>query len=104
MIERSPRDFKKVKFAESGKPDLKTPLSTIAKFNGGTNATSPSLLSSFFPTNRAVGVSVGDDSITAQFCPPNPSSFISFAPKFFKFEIEKFELRELGGVMIQRIS
>jgi hypothetical protein len=30
------------KLAESGKPDLKIPLSTIAKFSGGTNASSES--------------------------------------------------------------
>jgi hypothetical protein len=30
------------KLAESGKPDLKIPLSTIAKFSGGTNASSAS--------------------------------------------------------------
>jgi hypothetical protein len=43
-MERRLRDCKKVKLAISGKPDLNIPLSTIAKFNGGTNSSSsPSL-------------------------------------------------------------
>lgn len=35
MIERRPSVWRKEKLAESGKPDLKMPLSTIAKFRGG---------------------------------------------------------------------
>ena len=35
MIERRPSVWRKEKLGESGKPDLKMPLSTIAKFRGG---------------------------------------------------------------------
>ena len=36
IIERRPSDWRKRKLASSGKPERKMPLSTIAKFNGGT--------------------------------------------------------------------
>lgn len=87
MMERSPRDFKKPKFAESGKPDLKTPLSTIAKFRGGTSNSSPPLSESYpapepgetgkqFPT-----VGDGGASVTAHTSPPQFST-MDFAQKF----------------------
>lgn len=42
-MERRRRDFKNPKLAESGKPDLKMPLSTMAKFRGGASISSPPL-------------------------------------------------------------
>ena len=40
MIERRPRVLRKEKLVESGNPDRKIPLSTIAKFNGGSRLSS----------------------------------------------------------------
>lgn len=40
MMERRRRVWRKEKLAESGKPDLKMPLSTIEKFKGGMRVTS----------------------------------------------------------------
>uniref|UniRef100_A0A2P2QVB1 Uncharacterized protein n=1 Tax=Rhizophora mucronata TaxID=61149 RepID=A0A2P2QVB1_RHIMU len=75
MMERRPRDFKKPKLAESGKPDLKMPTSTMEKLSGGTNRPSPSL-SIFSPTATAVGAAT---SRTLQISPSKlSSSFICF--------------------------
>lgn len=72
MMERSPRDFKKPELAESGKPDLNMPLSTIAKLRGGTSNSSP------FPTIGNSGA-----SITALISPLQLST-MDFAPKLEK--------------------
>lgn len=86
-MERSSRDFKKPKLAESGKPDLNTPLSTIAKFSGGTSNSSPSRSASSpeicgdftaveFPT-----VNDGESSIAVHISGPKLSIFMDLAPK-----------------------
>jgi hypothetical protein len=58
------------KLAESGKPDLKIPLSTIAKFSGGTNASSAS--------SELFG---GVTSAAKDIWPLELSSFMILAPK-----------------------
>lgn len=75
-MERIPRDCKKLKLAGPGKPDLNMLLSTMAKFRGGTNSSSPSLsLSS--PFARAFGAGDGDLSFTAQIPASEFSSFMA---------------------------
>lgn len=73
MIVRSPRDLRKLKLAESGKPDLKTPLSTMAKFKGGTNSSSPSVALSP-PISGG-----GETLIGAQMSSSNAPTFMSFS-------------------------
>lgn len=70
ITERRRRDFRNPKLAESGKPDLKMPLSTIAKFSGGTNISSASS-----------ELSGGEKSAVKDIWPLELSSFIVLAPK-----------------------
>lgn len=67
ITERRRRDFRNPKLAESGKPDLKMPLSTIAKFSGGTNISS--------------ALCGGDASAERDIWPLQLSSFMVLAPK-----------------------
>lgn len=86
-MERSSRDFKKPKLAESGKPDLNTPLSTIAKFSGGTNNSSPSRS----PSSTTIGgdfaavefpkVNDCEGSVAVHISGPKLSTFMDLAPK-----------------------
>lgn len=77
-IDRIPRDCKKLKLAELGKPDLKTPLSTMAKFRGGTNSSSSSLsLSPPVAGAFAVGKTADGRLITVPVSPSELSTFIA---------------------------
>lgn len=88
-MERSSRDFKKPKLAESGKPDLKTPVSTIAKFSGGTSNSSPSRS----PSSTAIGrdlvavefpkVNDCEASVAVHITGPKLSTFMDLAPKIW---------------------
>lgn len=67
------------KFAESGNPDLKIPLSTIAKFSGGTNASSVSSELCSGVTSTAAGKEIWP--LELEF-----SSFMILARKWEKSE------------------
>lgn len=69
-MERMPRDCKKLKLAESGKPDLNTPWSTMEKFKGGTKSSSLSLSLSFAISGAcSAGDIDGDNWIAVQVSP-----------------------------------
>jgi hypothetical protein len=85
-MERRPRDCKKLKLAESGKPDLNIPLSTIAKFSGGTNSSSSPSLSS--PMAGRL-LSAGETSIRLPLSPP-PKSLL-LPTLIFRFRAKKRE-------------
>ena len=60
MIERRPRVLRKEKLVESGNPDRKIPLSTMAKFNGGSRLNSSPVETS---SNGVVPADGGGDTL-----------------------------------------